>query len=557
MRVYATGGTVASIDPNEPNNDFSTAATLACSQTITSGIIGDAVGGADVDWFRLANVPAGRLNIDIDARTQAPQSDLDSVVYLYDNNHNVVAYNDDDGITLDSYVGYTNTAAGATYYARVSSYTGEGGPSSFYAIKAACNTQGEQHGGTTTTPGITGTWTVMLYLNAEDSSFASILTKYRTDIESFIGGKQSFLTVTVLYDAPGSTGMTRYLVQPNGNYTNGVNRWNLAEANMGDPDTLNNFVSWSMDQFPADNYYLAIDDHGNGAYGVSFDATSLNDPLTPPEVYSALKAATQNGARKIDILDYEACLMGLAENAYDVKSLVRYLVASEQISWGIDTYPTYFRDLTANTLPLTVGQRIVTRYSATAAAAGYPHTMALIDTAHLATVSMAIDNFANTLMATGNYTAAVAARANSQAFAADAEATDSGRADYIDLWSLADRARSAGLVSSSIANAVKSAVSSAAIVERHASGGVDGIIWDHSGAHGLSIYYPATRYSAAFAPYTSGSIYRMSADGRWDEFLQWSLPGTQRGMHGTRASLRLTGGTTFVFKYVYLPLVRK
>ena len=111
----------------------------------------------------------------------------------------------------------------------------------------------------------------------------------------------------------------------------------------------------------------------------------------------------------------------------------------------------------------------------------------------------------------------------------------------------------AGLVSSSIANAVKSAVSSAVIVERHVSGGVDGIIWDHSGAHGLSIYYPATRYSSAFAPYTSGSIYRMSADGRWDEFLQWSLPGTQRGMFGTRASFRLTGGTTFVFKRICLP----
>ena len=57
--------------------------------------------------------------------------------------------------------------------------------------------------------------------------------------------------------------------------------------------------------------------------------------------------------RKIDILDYEACLMGLTENAYDVKNLVRYLVASEQISWGIDTYPTYFGDLTAGTPPLT------------------------------------------------------------------------------------------------------------------------------------------------------------------------------------------------------------
>ena len=173
VRVYATGGSGGtSIDPNEPNNTADTATALACGQTITTGIIGDAVGGTDVDWFKLSNVPAGRMNIDIDARTQAPQSDLDSVVYLYDNNLNVVAYNDDDGISLDSYIGYTNTVPNATYYAQVSSYTGQGGPSSFYAIKAACNNaQGEQHGGTTTTSGITGTWTVMLYLNAEDARF--------------------------------------------------------------------------------------------------------------------------------------------------------------------------------------------------------------------------------------------------------------------------------------------------------------------------------------------------------------------------------------------------
>ena len=214
--------------------------------------------------------------------------------------------------------------------------------------------------------------------------FADILTKYRTDIESFIGSKQSFLTVTILYDPPGTTGITRYVVQPNGNYTSGVNRWTLAEANMGDPDTLNNFVSWSMDQFPADHYYLAIDDHGNGAYGISFDATSLNDPLTPPEVYSALKAATQNGARKIDILDYEACLMGLAENAYDVKSLgpLSRRIRADQL--GHRHLPHLFQRPYANTSPLAVGQRIVTRYSATATAAGFPHTMALIDTTQLA-----------------------------------------------------------------------------------------------------------------------------------------------------------------------------
>ena len=559
VRVYASGGGGGTaIDPNEPNDDSTTATLLGCNQVITTSVIGDAVGGSDVDWFKLTNVPDGLMTIDIDARTQAPQSDLDSVVDLYNSSLDAVAFSDDDDVSLDSYISYTNTVAGATYYARVRSYTGEGGPSSFYTIKAACAAQGSQSGGTTTTAGVTGTWTVMLYLNAEDAGFESILTQYRTDLEGFIGSKSSFLTVTILYDPPGNTGMTRYVVQPNGNYTNGVNRWNLAEANMGDPNTLNNFVSWSMDQFPADNYYLAIDDHGNGAYGISFDATSLNDPLTMPEVYSALKSATQNGARTIDILDYEACLMGLTENAYDVQSLVHYLVASEQISWGISTYPTYFNDLTSGTPPLTVGQRIVTRYSNSATSIGYPHTIALIDTTRLGAVNTAINNFAQAITATNTYTAVLNARANSQAFAADAQATDQQRAEYIDLWSFADQARLAGLVSNPIANDVKTAVSSAVVIERHASGGVDGNIWNHDGAHGLSVYYPNTRLSSAFSPYINNVIYRMSHDGLWDEFLQWSVPGTGRGMYGTRAAFRLTGDSgTFVFKYIYLPLIRK
>src|SRR3990172_7279605 len=121
----------------------------------------------------------------------------------------------------------------------------------------------------------------------------------------------------------------------------------MGELNMGDPGTLANFVTWAMDQYPAENYYLAIDDHGDGAYGISFDASSTNDQLTPPEVYSALKEATRNGARKIDLVDFEACLMGLAENAYDMREWADYVIFSQQISWGITTYPAYFSDLAA------------------------------------------------------------------------------------------------------------------------------------------------------------------------------------------------------------------
>src|SRR3990172_3336071 len=160
----------------------------------------------------------------------------------------------------------------------------------------------------------------------------------------------------------------------------------MGELNMGDPGTLANFVSWAMDNYPAENYYLAIDDHGDGAYGTSWDTNPapLNLPqLTPLEVYSALKDATQNGARKIDIVDFESCLMGLTENAYDLRQWAEYVIFSQQISWGLNTYPTYFSDLQPADTPLTVGQRIIDRYSALSISAHLPHTISLVDTSKL------------------------------------------------------------------------------------------------------------------------------------------------------------------------------
>jgi hypothetical protein len=396
----------------------------------------------------------------------------------------------------------------------------------------------------------------MLYLNAEDSNFEPILTKYRTDLEALIGSKTDFLTVTILYDGTGGGGTTRYVVQPNGNYTQGTNRWDMGELNMGHPDTLEDFVKWSMDQYPADHYYLAVDDHGDGAYGISTDGSSNNDQLTPPDLYSALKSATHNGSRKIDIFDFEACLMGLAENAYDLREWVDYVVFFQQISWGIDTYPVYFGDLASTDTALDVGRRIVDRYNAQASAEGYPHTISLIDTSQMVGVMDAVTSFGITLRATDTLdqrNAITSARDNSQAFAADIDATNPIRAEYIDLWDLADNASS---LAATEAAAVKAAVDAAVVHERHAGGGVGGFIWDHSDVHGLSIYYPTTKSSSAFSDYPSN--YRMSQDGGWDEFLAWALPtGIGRGLSSHRAEIRLTGGDTFVFKQVYLPVLLK
>ena len=538
VRVYATGGGAGShVDPNEPNDGPGSATAITCGETI-SGTIGDAMGEyGDMDWFELSNVPPGQLDIDIKADTQVPPSALDSVVGLWDSSLDLLTWNDDDGVSYDSYVTYTVESAD-TFYISVESYSGYGGPYSSYGLTAQCadGGTGPPPGGTDPTSPLTDTWTLMLYLNAEDRSFEQTLRKYITDMETVLNGKTDFLTVTVLYDGPNDGDTTRYLLQPDGAYIDGVNRWALGEQNMGDPDTLADFANWAMDQYPAENHYLAIDDHGHGVYGISWDQTNGDDALTPPELYSALKDITRNGARKIDILDYEACLMGMAETAYDVREWVDYVVFFEQISWGINTYPVYFSDLAPTHTPLTVGTRIVNRYHAQADNEGYPHTISLIRTDVMTDVKQTITNFGTVLSATVTMTQVNTVRSDSQAFAADNDATNPDLADYIDLYDLAAKAKSAGFASAQ-ANSVQNAVQNAV---------------------------------GAFQDYTAPRLFQMSIyesdinnDGRWDEFLLWAVGtggnGTsggigdddRRGMNGFRFLQPKLGGDSSV----YLPLV--
>lgn len=573
VRFYATGGGAgAHVDGNEPNDDPTSATGLACGAT-ANGAIGDVYDGyGDEDWFRLDNVPLGRIDLNINARTLSPPSELDSVIYLYDSDQTTLLdSNDDDGLTYDSYLVYTNTvSSSATYYVNVVSYDGYGSADHFYDLEVSCAGAGAGPGEPPTPPGgLADTWTLMLYLNAEDKSFEPTLLKYIQDMEDVLKGKELFLKVTVLYDGPANGDTVRYLLDANRDYHNGVNRWPLSEQNLGDRDTLAAFVKWSMDTYPAENYYLAIDDHGHGAYGISWDKTNGNDSLTPPEIYSALKEATLNGQRKVDIFDYEACLMGMAENAYDVKDWVDYVTFSEQINWGLDTYPQYFSDLMAADTPVTVGTRIVDRYNAQANNAGYPHTISLIETGQMADVKRAVSELGDALVATGDKNAVTAARNNAQAFAADNDATNPLLADYVDLWDLADK--TAGLPGvSSAAALVKTAVTNAVVTEKHAGGAVDGFNWDHSGAQGLSIYYPAVNSSSAFSNYIAQRLFKMTVlesgiDGRWDEFLKWAVTesgngagnglggGNRKGMTGARFLQPKLGGT----KYVYLPFIVK
>ena len=87
--------------------------------------------------------------------------------------------------------------------------------------------------------------------------------------------------------------------------------------------------------------YLAIADHGRGLEGTAWDSQSGDDFLTNPEIEAALSGATNSGSWKIDVLHYDSCLLGMLEDAYEVQSYARYLVASENLALSIFSYDRY------------------------------------------------------------------------------------------------------------------------------------------------------------------------------------------------------------------------
>jgi len=99
-----------------------TAVAVVTGDVRLAGRIGDnRYGAKDVDFYRVSLQAGQQFVIDIDARSLAGSSTLDSYVRLFDASGRQLASNDDFGGSIDSYLVYTAPTAG-TYFVGVSGY---------------------------------------------------------------------------------------------------------------------------------------------------------------------------------------------------------------------------------------------------------------------------------------------------------------------------------------------------------------------------------------------------------------------------------------------------
>jgi subtilisin family serine protease len=128
------GGAAAATDlthgftvrPAQTDSNESLAGATVISKTFgvlaIEATIGDGTFKArDIDLYRVALTAGQTLTVDINARSLPESSRLDSVVRIFDASGRQIVFNDDDGVTLDSFVRFTATAT-SNYFVGVSGY---------------------------------------------------------------------------------------------------------------------------------------------------------------------------------------------------------------------------------------------------------------------------------------------------------------------------------------------------------------------------------------------------------------------------------------------------
>ena len=186
-------------------------------------------------------------------------------------------------------------------------------------------------------------------------------------------------TKNLSYTAPWLVGTTQTISTSLPNNAHG-------ELNMGDKQTLINFLNWVNERYTATKgVILQFSDHGGGprsvryvktAYGrtikvgdtsgrraLCWDEYSSSAFLKTKDVSDALQAAGYSPSNKAAMILMDVCLGSSLEDAYQFKNYANYLAASPNNipGKGLD-YVNLMKSFTLNTTIEVVGQKIVQDY---------------------------------------------------------------------------------------------------------------------------------------------------------------------------------------------------
>jgi hypothetical protein len=214
------------------------------------------------------------------------------------------------------------------------------------------------------------TWLVMLYQDADDKILEQDIFLDLNEAER-VGSSDNMHIVAQLDRFSGG-------FQGDGNWTNArrlyitqdddLNQINsevvqdMAEVNMGEASTLVDFVTWAVENYPANHYVLILSDHGMGWPGGwsdsvpagSIDASIPLQKIIGPQLYlneldqalEEIRALT--GIEYFDLIGMDACLMGHLEVFTALAPHAHFAVASQEtepaVGWAYTGFLSVLKD---------------------------------------------------------------------------------------------------------------------------------------------------------------------------------------------------------------------
>jgi hypothetical protein len=397
-------------------------------------------------------------------------------------------------------------------------------------------------------------WTVMVYLAGDNNLDAAALADL-AEMKK-VGSTAEVDVVAELDRQGGGVGTKRYHLQKGTPLTKDAVE-DLGETDTGDPAVLKSFIQWGIQNYPAEKYMVVLWNHGAGwddtdiyrtarsgmglgirrrdqvvAKGdnggeisvrrvrtvadkplrralfkttieaairpgpqpraIAFDDTS-KDFLDNIETKKVLSAVTKKLGRPIDILGMDACLMSMAEVAYQIRDSVRVTVGSEEVEPG-DGWP-YDKilkelaakpEMTAEELGVVIVKKYLASYDAESNV-----TQAACDLSKCDRLAGTMDRLAEALTPGFSDPAIRAAIFESRDQAQSYEVED-----YIDLYNFCDLLQQkvgSGAVQKA-ANDVMDAVRAPGYV---LDSGYKGSSMQHS--YGVSVYFPRKEISPLYA----------------------------------------------------------
>ncbi len=204
-------------------------------------------------------------------------------------------------------------------------------------------------------------WTVLLYLNGNNALTGQAMSNLR--LLEYVGSDDQIDFVAQaarpegLFDGMSGdwSGVRRYKIEHNGEkLTPSVMIGDLVtgwmpgktksiespvvedlgnEIDMGSADTLEDFLEWGMNNYPAKRYMVVMLGPNQGLSGMMKDTISGSE-MSVGELGQAFANVKRETGKKIDVLALNGSATTTMEVAYELKDNVKYLVGSQGIQSG-------------------------------------------------------------------------------------------------------------------------------------------------------------------------------------------------------------------------------